>query len=183
MAWISSESFYQRLIRSQLHNVAQLELQDSAAFKNMQDEMEALIDERDELRNWKEAHLNERKDSVTRDSEALQVKIRDLEHGLAESLNDCKLLRKGDEALNSTIQGLKDGIRKKESLHKSFEELKTAHEKLKKSNLELETHFAMLTRDLEYQAHACKVSDRSRNELQDQVDEGMSITIAFPSFQ
>lgn len=171
MAWISSQSFYNRLIRSQLHNVAQIE-QFTAASNNMQDEIEALIDERDELSRWKEAHLNERKDSGLRGCRELQAKNRDLGDELAESKRECMRLRDENVHLDSVIKELAYDKRQKDKLHESFKELRASHDELKKSNLEMETHFIQ---DLRLQKQACEELERSRNALQDGVDEGMSV--------
>lgn len=175
MAWISSESFYQRLIRSQLQNAAQLQEQDSTAVKCMQDEMEALINERDELYSWKEAHLNVRPDSSMRDCAQLQGRNQSLEVALAECQGECKRLRDDKVSLTSIVRGLEDDMSEKTRLRESFEKLRAAHEKLKKSNLELENHFAAASQDLEVHIMANKRLECIRKSLCLEVDQGTRI--------
>lgn len=156
----------------------QLEHQEPATSEAMQKEFEAIVDERDELRKWKEAHRYDRKDSATcehsEECKKSQEEIRDLKSHVTASRSECTRLQTENEELLSSLQSMKEECREAGSLRKSFNDLEAAHEKLKSFNVGLEQHLAVLQRDLEFQKQACKELGRSRDDLQDEVDESRS---------
>lgn len=151
----------------------------SVDFKGMQEELESLIRERDELFHWKEAHI--RKDSaVPQDPEDFEAKSQMLEVELERSQDECDRLRNRSEDLHSTLDHLKVELQEAKCLRESLNELQAAHDELKTSNEEIEALFAAVSRDLAFQAQAAQELERSRDDLQEKVDDGMSKPLPSP---